>query len=104
MLTLTLEYPAELSVALGKRPEDAAKEIRLMAALKLFESGRVSSGLAAQLAGMSRADFLLTCGQYGVSVFQQTVGELAADAGTASDWRPPSPTSSRQASGLRRSC
>ena len=87
MATLTLEYPPELSAALGKRPEDAAKEIRLMAALKLFESGRVSSGLAAQLAGLSRAEFLLTCGQFGVSVFQQTPEELDSDAKAALDAR-----------------
>jgi predicted HTH domain antitoxin len=83
MATLTIEYPAELSVALGKRPEDAAREVRLMAALKLFESGRVSSGLAAKLAGMSRVAFLCQCGQYGVSVFQQDPDELASDVQAA---------------------
>jgi predicted HTH domain antitoxin len=62
-------------------------EIRLMAALKLFESGRISSGLAAQLAGMSRTEFLLSCGQYGVSVFQQTPDELEADTKAALDAR-----------------
>jgi predicted HTH domain antitoxin len=80
MATLTLECPAELMTALGRRAEDAAKEIRLMAALKLFESGRISSGMAAQLAGLSRVEFLYLCGQYGVTVFQQTAGEIAADA------------------------
>lgn len=83
MPVLTLEYPAELPTALGKRPDETAREIRLMAALKLFESGRVSSGLAAELAGMSRVQFLLACGQYGVSVFQQTPAELDADAEAA---------------------
>jgi len=51
-----------------------------MAALKLFESGRISSGLAAKLAGLSRVEFLMPCGQYGVSVFQQTADEVRADA------------------------
>jgi len=40
-----------------------------MAALKMFELGKVSSGKAAQLAGMSRVEFLETCGRYRVSVF-----------------------------------
>lgn len=79
MATLTFDCPPELLTALGKRPEDADREIRLMAALKLFENGRVTSGLAAQFAGMSRAEFLLTCGQFGVSVFQQTAEELDSD-------------------------
>ena len=85
MTTMTIEYPAELSAALGKRPEDAAREVRLMAALKLFESGRISSGLAAKLAGMNRVDFLCQCGQYGISVFQQDAQELQSDTQTAFD-------------------
>ena len=85
MSTLTIDYPLELSVALGKRPDEAGLELRLMAALKLFESGRISSGLAAKLAGMSRVDFLCQCGQYGISVFQQTVQELQSDVKAASN-------------------
>jgi len=85
MASFTIEYPAELTVALGKRPADAVREIRLMAALKLFESGRISSGLAAGLADMNRAEFLLTCGQFGVSVFQQTAEEVLSDAEAALD-------------------
>lgn len=80
MPSLTIEYPPELSAALGKRAPEVGREIRLMAALKLFESGRISSGLAATLAGMSRAAFLLRCGEHGVSIFQQTPEEVASDA------------------------
>ncbi|MBM3887623.1 MAG: UPF0175 family protein [Verrucomicrobia bacterium] len=54
-----------------------------MAALKLYESGRLSSGMAAELAGMSRVDFLLACGQHGVTVFQQTDEELKSDVAAA---------------------
>lgn len=83
MTTTTIEYPTELTTALGKRPQEVVGEIRMMAALKLFESGRVSSGLAAQLAGISRVEFLVQCGLYGVSVFQQNVQELEADQESA---------------------
>jgi predicted HTH domain antitoxin len=85
MKTMTLEYPDELLAALGKRADDAADEIRLMAALKLYEAGRLSSGMAAQLAGMARVEFLLACGRYGVSVFQQSDEELTADLTAALD-------------------
>jgi predicted HTH domain antitoxin len=87
MTTMTIDCPAELSVALGKRPDDAAREVRLMAALKLFEAGRISSGLAAKLAGMSRVAFLCQCGQYGVSIFQQNPQELDSDIQVAFDAR-----------------
>lgn len=83
MTKMVLECPDELMTALGKRAEDAAAEIRLMAALKLYEAGRISSGLAAKLAGMARVDFLFACGQHGVSVFQQDAGELAVDVENA---------------------
>jgi predicted RNase H-like HicB family nuclease/predicted HTH domain antitoxin len=89
---IVLECPAELSVALGKRPAEAGREIQLMAALRLYEFGRISSGLAARLAGMSRAEFIVTCGQFGVSIFQQTPEELAVDTANAGNRYPNSST------------
>ena len=84
MSAIILECSDELSVALGKRPAEAAREVQLMAALRMYEVGRISSGLAARLAGMSRVEFIMTCGQYGVSIFQQTPEELADDIANAS--------------------
>mgnify|MGYP001580605425 CR=1 FL=1 len=83
MPTMTVDFPQELTLALGKRPPEALAEIKLMAALKFYEAGRISSGLAASLAGLSRVDFLMRCGEYGVSVFQQTTEEVEADAEAA---------------------
>jgi predicted HTH domain antitoxin len=42
----------------------------------MFELGKVSSGKAAELAGMSRVEFIETCGRYRVSVFNYTPEEL----------------------------
>jgi len=83
MSTMTIDCGPELAVALGRRESDLDKELRMASALKLFELGRISSGLAARLAGISRVEFLLTCGQYGVSVFQQTETELQDDVDAA---------------------
>ena len=79
MHATTIDCAPELAVALGRREIEIAKEIRLFSALKLFELGRISSGLAAQLAGLSRVEFLLLCGQYNVTIFQQTPDELEED-------------------------
>lgn len=83
MSTMTIDCGPELAVALGRRESEVDKELRMASALKLFELGRISSGLAARLAGISRVEFLMTCGQYGVSVFQQTETELKSDMNAA---------------------
>ena len=41
-------------------------ELRMLAAVKLYELGRLSSGIAAELAGMSRVEFLLNLNRYRV--------------------------------------
>ncbi len=83
MNVMTIDCGPELAVALGRRETELEKEVRLTSALKLFELGRISSGLAARLAGMARVEFLLLCGQYNVSIFQQTEEELLSDLDAA---------------------
>ena len=67
----------ELAVHLT-RPE-LYHHLRLMAALKMFEPGQISSGMAAELVGMTRVDFLHTCGRYRVSVFNYPPAEAEAE-------------------------
>lgn len=57
MKEMTLEYPEVLEMAVQTTPEELGAQIRLMAALRMFELGKLSSGKAAELAGMSRAEF-----------------------------------------------
>ena len=53
--------------------------MRLYAALMLYQLGKLSSGMAAQMAGIARVQFLTLCGEYGIEVFQITPEELATD-------------------------
>ncbi len=73
---LTIKYPSGFELAVRLSKEEMEQHIRLMAALKMFELGKVSSGKAAELAGMSRVEFIETCGRYRVSVFNYTPEEL----------------------------
>jgi predicted HTH domain antitoxin len=66
---LTIKYPSGFEYAVHMTKEEMEQHIRLMAALKMFELGKISSGKAAELAGMSRVEFLETCGRYRVSIF-----------------------------------
>lgn len=83
MAGVTFIVPEEALVALKLEPQDAADELRLTAAIKLFELGRLSSGAAANLAGVPRTVFLSKLGEYGVSTFRQTEAELKEDLARA---------------------
>ena len=61
-------------------PDQAAdvdeKEVRMIVAAKLFEQGKLSSGRAAEIVGISKRKFIETVGKYGVSIFGTQPEEL----------------------------
>ena len=79
MKTLVMDYPDNFELAVHLTPEELAAQIRLMAALKMFEFGKLSSGKAAELAGLTRVEFLEMCGRYRVSVFNYPPEALDAE-------------------------
>jgi predicted HTH domain antitoxin len=56
---------------------------RLLLAIKLYELGRVSTRVAAELAGLSRVAFIFELGRFGLSPMGQTPDEVAEDLGNA---------------------
>ena len=81
--TLTIEYPQELLWALQQEPEEFATQARILLAIKLYEIGKLSTGLAAQIAGVPRTTFFYMLGQYGLSPFGETPDELEDDLANA---------------------
>jgi len=65
---INIEYPESLANTLKLSEKDFVSEIKTSALIKLFERGKVSSGVAASVLGLSRLDFLDLLGQYNVSV------------------------------------
>ena len=63
-------------------------QVRLMAALKMFELGKLSSGKAAELAGVSRVEFFDLCGRYHVPIINYDAEELKAELAFLAEWRP----------------
>jgi len=65
--------------ALNESPESFEEEARVALAVKLYEMGRLTSGQAAALAGMSRVQFLLSCHRYGAASVAWDEEELRSE-------------------------
>ncbi|MGJ3250887.1 MAG: UPF0175 family protein [Elainellaceae cyanobacterium] len=83
MSQIQIEIPEEVLISLKETPATLSRELPLLAAIKLFKLGKLSSGRAAQLAGISRVEFLTLLGRYQVSPFPFTAEELEQDVQNA---------------------
>jgi predicted HTH domain antitoxin len=76
---VTIELPREILSALRQDPEHFVQEMRIAAAVKWYEVEMISQGKAAEIAGLSRADFLNALKRFGVSPFQANADELVGE-------------------------
>jgi hypothetical protein len=76
---MTIEIPQETIHALHLPPDEAGIAVRLAAAAKLYELGRLSSGAAALLAGVPRTVFLARLAEYCVDAIDLTEEEFAQE-------------------------
>ena len=79
MERIILEIPDEVLISLKETPSELSRDIRMLAAVKFYQMGKLSSGRAAQLAGVSRISFLQALSLYDVSIFDLTPEELKQD-------------------------
>jgi predicted HTH domain antitoxin len=77
MQMVTTELPETAFAALGKSPDEFVREMRIAAAVKWYEVGELSQGKAAEVAGLSRAEFIRALSRFKVSVFQYEAEEEA---------------------------
>ena len=76
MSSVMLSIPDSTLLALHKNAEDVGSQLLLAAAIKLYEAGMLSSGAAAELAGLNKTVFLSQLGAYGAVNFRQDATEL----------------------------
>ncbi len=65
---ISIEYPDYLANSMRLNKEEFGKEVKLSALIKLFELGKVSSGIAAKVLDISRIEFLELLSKYNVSM------------------------------------
>jgi len=64
---MTLSVPEEVN----------EREVKMAVAALLFDKGILSSGQAAEYAGITKREFLEMVGNYGVSIFGETAEDLS---------------------------
>ena len=75
--SVSIPIPDGLPQALKMSDEEFSREARVVLAAKLYELGRVSLGVAAEIAGMPRLDFLGALARYGVPAINLKDEEVA---------------------------
>jgi len=79
MPIINIPCPDSVLISLKETPEQFAKEAIKLLAVKLYEMGKLSSGRAAELAGISRVTFLQSLERYDASIFDLSKEELERD-------------------------
>ena len=73
---LTIHIPGEIRQMLNRTQEELSRDMRLYTALMLFRTGKLSSGAAAEMAGVPRIMFLDLCAEYDIPVSQISGDDL----------------------------
>jgi len=76
---LSIQYPQHWLDVLQLTQKSFEEEARMAMAVKLFEMKRISSGMAAKLAGIPRVLFLLNLHRFNVPMLDLEEDELAED-------------------------
>ena len=80
--TFEVQIPTEL-LSYGFQPDDIQNQVTEWLVLSLFKDGRVSSGKAARLLGLTRIEFLALLRRRGMAYIDFSPAELAEEFAAA---------------------
>lgn len=83
--TYSIELPKSAFSALRKSPAEFIQEMKYAAVVKWYEAEMISQDKAAEIAGLSRYDFLSLLARYNVSAIQYTPDQLEEELRHASE-------------------
>jgi predicted HTH domain antitoxin len=75
-IALKVDIPEGAFSAIRKSPSEFVDEMRLAAAVKWYEIGTISQEKAAEIAGLTRTQFILSLAKFGVSPFQYSSDDI----------------------------
>ena len=81
MTTLTIALPDGIFEAVRKAPDEVAQEMRIAVAVRWYAQGLISQGKGAEIAALTRSQFIDALGLAGVPACQETISEIRDAAG-----------------------
>jgi predicted HTH domain antitoxin len=77
---ISVSYPESLASSLKMKDKEFINEMKLISMIKLYELGKISSGLASKLLNINRIEFIELLGKYNVTYFNNCLeNELEND-------------------------
>ncbi len=78
-VTVSLDLPRDLLGALDVPESGLEDALRELIAVQLYSDGRISSGKAAELLGITKLDFIRLLARHEIPYFNQSPEELEAE-------------------------
>lgn len=86
MMTLEMPVPKDLFVALGFTKAQVVMQLKEFSVLGLYRDRRISAGKAAELLGISKAEFVRLLAAKGTPYFDYTPEELTVEFRAIDEW------------------
>lgn len=76
MPTLKISISEDILHTLNENESGLANIMKVYTAMQLFHEGKLTLGQASEMAGMSRLEFMRTCGMHGIPVMNYDASEI----------------------------